>query len=319
MRRLISLAVITAALLAGCAGNDDAEVASDASTTTAKANDQGTFPVTVAGEKGSVTIDKRPTRIVSLSPTATEMLFAIDAGAQVAAVDDQSNYPAEAPKTKLSGFEPNVEAIVAERPDLVVLSNDPGEIVSGLTAVKVPALVLPAAKTLDDTYTQIERLGAATGHVGDAAELVAKMTKEIADLTKQVAEKGKGLSYYHELDNTFFSVTSKTFVGDVYSRLGLRNIADEADKTGSGYPQLSAEFIVKADPDLILLADTKCCKESAATVAKRPGFADLRAVKNGQVVELDDDVASRWGPRVVDFLRTVAAAVEKVEPARTGG
>jgi len=92
--------------------------------------------------------------------------------------------------------------------------------------------------------------------------------------------------------------------------LGLVNIADAApDPDGFGYPQLSPEHIVSEDPDLVFLADTKCCGQNTATVADRPGWNTMRAVQRGTIVELDDDVASRWGPRVVEFMETVAAAI----------
>jgi iron complex transport system substrate-binding protein len=125
------------------------------------------------------------------------------------------------------------------------------------------------------------------------------------------------LTYYHELDKNLYTATSSTFIGQLYKQLGMDNIADAADKEGTGYPQLSAEYVVKADPDLIFLADTKCCGQSARTVAARDGWEQLTAVRSGGVVELDDDVASRWGPRVVDFLKTVAAKVESQEAVRS--
>lgn len=270
------------------------------------------FPVTLSAANGKVTIPERPTRIVSLSATATEMLFAIGAGDQVVAVDDNSNYPPEAPTTKLSGFEPNVEAIAGYEPDLVVYSNDPGELEKSLDALKIPALSQPAAAVLDDSYDEMEELGVATGHEGEAAAVVATMKDDIDEIVDSLPEPAEPLTYYHELDDNYFSVTSKTFIGQVYGLIGLENIADPADKDGTGYPQLSAEYIVKADPDLIFLADTKCCDQSAKTVGARPGWGSIAAVESGAVVSLDDDVASRWGPRVVDFLRTAAAAVEDV-------
>jgi iron complex transport system substrate-binding protein len=120
------------------------------------------------------------------------------------------------------------------------------------------------------------------------------------------------VSFYYELDDTFYSVTSKTFIGQLLRMLGLENIADAVGKGSGGYPQLSAEYIIESDPDLIFLADTKCCGQSAETVAKRPGWAGLTAVAEGGVVPLDDDVASRWGPRVVELLEPIsdAAAAE---------
>jgi iron complex transport system substrate-binding protein len=254
----------------------------------------------------------QPERIVSLSPTATEMLFAIGAGGQVVAVDSNSNYPASAPKTELSAYQPNVEAIAGYKPDLVVYSDDPGELAAGLAKLSIPALKQPAATRLEDTYAQLEQLGKATGHADEAGQLTTTMRAEI----EKIAAAGRSerpLTYYHELDKNLYTATSKTFIGQLYDQLGMKNIADAADKDATGYPQLSAEYVIKADPDLILLADTKCCGQSARTVAARDGWDQLTAVKSGGVVELDDDVASRWGPRVVDFLKVVAAKVQTVE------
>jgi iron complex transport system substrate-binding protein len=254
----------------------------------------------------------RPKRIVSLSPTATEMLFAIGAGDQVVAVDSNSNYPAEAPRTELSAYQPNIEAIAGYKPDLVVYSDDPGELKAGLDKLSIPVLQQPAATRLDDTYAQLDQLGRATGHEDEAGQVASAMRAEIERIAA-AARPERPLTYYHELDKNLYSATSKTFIGQLYGQLGMKNIADAADKEATGYPQLSAEYVVKADPDLIFLADTKCCGQSATTVAARDGWDQLTAVRTGGVVELDDDVASRWGPRVVDFLKTVAAKVQTVE------
>jgi cobalamin transport system substrate-binding protein len=299
----IATAVSAAAALAlaGCASDSTTQPAASATSGAAA------FPATV----GDTTVSQRPTKIVSLSPSATEMLFAIGAGKQVAAVDDQSNFPADAPKTDLSGFKPNAEAIAAKSPDLVVLANDTNNIVSQLKTLKIPVYKASAATKIDDSYTQLTDLGKLTGHTDEAADVVKRMRDEIEKITKDLKPRTKKLTYYHELDQTFYTITSKTFIGSVYSLFGLENIADPADAGGAagGYPQLTAEAIVKANPDLIFLADTKCCKQNADTVKARAGWAELNAVKNNGVVPLDDDIASRWGPRVVDLIRAVAAAV----------
>ncbi|MFN0027037.1 MAG: ABC transporter substrate-binding protein [Acidimicrobiales bacterium] len=295
----------------GACGSDEA--ATDGGTTSpaaASAQLKVGFPVEVNADNGPVAIAASPAAIISLSPSATEMLFAIGAGGQVKAVDDQSNYPADVPTTDLSGFTPNLEAIVGMSPDLLVVSDASPELLDGMDAAKVPVLALGAAVTLDDTYRQIELLGAATGQVGGAEKLVADMKARIAALQAGLPKPTKPLRYYHELDDTLYTVTSKTFVGEVYAMLGLVNIADAADKDGSGYPQLSAEALIAADPDLIFLADTKCCGQNAQTVAARPGWAKLSAVQRKAVIALDDDIASRWGPRVVELMETVAAAVK---------
>jgi iron complex transport system substrate-binding protein len=270
------------------------------------------FPVTIDG----ATIVTQPERIVSLSPTATEMLFAIGAGDQVEAVDDQSNFPADAPVTDLSGFEPNVEAIASYEPDLVVYSTEPGDLGAALDGLSIPALVQPAAITLDDVYEQIDQLGRATGNDSEAEDVVDGMRAEIDSITGSIEPPSEPVTFYHELDDTYYSVTSSTFIGQLYSLVGLRNIADEAKGAGGGYPQLSAEYIIDADPDLIFLADTKCCGQSRKTGARRPGWDRIAAVRNGGVIPLDDDVASRWGPRVVEYLRQIAKAVAAVLEAQ---
>ncbi|HVH62923.1 MAG TPA: helical backbone metal receptor, partial [Candidatus Dormibacteraeota bacterium] len=245
----------------------------------------------------------------------TEMLFAITAGSQVIAVDDQSNYPSGAPMTKLSGFEPNIEAIASYTPDLVVASEDLGGLVHGMQTLSVPTLIEPAAKTLDDSYQQVRQLGFATGHSAEADSLVARMRAEVGSFVASVAKPTRQLRVYHELDNTYYSVTSKTFIGQVYKLLGLSNVADAAAVAAPDYPQLSAEYIVSSNPDLIVLADTKCCGQSFDTVAARPGWSVISAVKTRQVVSVDDDIASRWGPRVIDFMRAVAPHVQALEKA----
>jgi len=260
-----------------------------------------------------VTITKQPHRIVSLSPTATEMLFAVGAGSQVVAVDDQSNYPASAPTTKLSGFQPNIDAIAAYPAHRLVASDDTAGLVHGIGALNIPILIEPAAKNISDSYQQIEQLGAATGHGADAGSLEKKMRSDLASIVASLPKPAKPLKVYHELDDTYYSATSATFIGQLYALLGLKNIADGATAAAPDYPQLSAEYIVSSSPDLIVLADTRCCHQDISTVSARPGWRSIAAVRSGQVIGVDDDVASRWGPRVVDFLRAIAPHVKQLE------
>lgn len=267
----------------------------------------GAFPVTVAAGNGAVTIESRPQAIISLSPTATEMLFAIGAGSQVIAVDEYSTYPADAPVTDLSGWIPNIEAIVSYGPDLVVVSNDIDDIVANLETLGVQVLVMPAVSTIEGTFEQMEQLGAAVGRPAEATRATAELRDELDSLLSSLEGVDPPLTYYHELDPNFFSVTSSTFIGGVYRELGLVNIADPADVDGFGYPQLSVEFIVDADPDLIFVTD--CCGESIETISARPGWGSISAVQTGSIVVVDDDIASRWGPRTVEYLQAVAAAI----------
>jgi cobalamin transport system substrate-binding protein len=270
------------------------------------------YPVTVIGSNGKVTVTKRPSRIVSLSPTATETLFAIGAGPQVVAVDDQSDFPKSAPKTALSGFTPNVEAIAAYRPDVVVIAYDPKGLSGALGRLDITVLHQDGAKSFKGAYQQIRQLGMVTGRTGAALKLVSGMKAKIARVVKESKKARPGLTVYHELTPDLYSATSKTFVGQVYSALGLRNIADAADPTGFGYPQLSAEYVVSASPDVIVLADTVCCGEKPSSVASRPGWDRISAVRTGSIVRIHDSIASRWGPRLVDFFRAMSSALGRL-------
>ncbi|CAB4835358.1 MAG: ABC transporter substrate-binding protein [Actinobacteria bacterium] len=297
-RSMLALALVVA-LAAACGGESSTPAATG-----------GALPTAPAGSGN--TAAAAPQRIVSLSSTATETLFAIGAGPQVIAVDDQSNYPAQAPKTDLSGYTPNIEAIAAKKPDLVVISTDTDGLKAKLEALKITVVRQDAAKTLDAAYAQITELGKVTGHDKEAAATVAAMKASIEASKKKVSKPAVPVKVYHELDNTLFSVSSKSFVGEMYTVLGLTNIADAADKDGTGYPQLSAEYLIAQNPDFVFLADTKCCGQNAKTVAARPGWAELRAVKLGNVIELDDDIASRWGPRTPQLFDAIATAVAKL-------
>ena len=275
-------------------------------TTTLTAEVAAEFPVTITDQMGEVTIDDRPERIVSLSATATEMLFAVGAGDQVVAVDSFSNYPPEAPTTDLSGFQPNIEAIATYEPDLVLISFDPGGLVDGLKALGADVIVYSAAATLDDAYDQMEAIGAATGHSDEAVEATADIERSIEEITSSLDLPSEPFTYFLELDPTYYSVTSDTFIGQVFALAGLESIADAADGVGS-YPQLSEEYILDQNPDFIILTD--CCGGSLEVVAARPGWSELDAVQGERVLVFSADVTSRWGPRMVEMLETVSEAV----------
>jgi iron complex transport system substrate-binding protein len=303
---LLALVTVT---LSACSGGIEQ------SNSSSSATGEDSFPAKVKAANGTVTIPHKPQRIVSLSATASEDLYAVGAGGQLVAVDSYSTYPPEAPRTMLSGYTPNVEAIAGYRPDLVVVAEDTNHIVTQLGKLHVPALVEPPARDLNAAYGEIEQLGQATGHPEGARRAIAKTKDEITTTVASVSKPNTPLSVYHELDQTYYSATSQTFIGQIYTLLGLRNIADQAKGSGE-YPQLSAEYVIAADPDLIVLADTVCCKQSVATLAARPGWGKIGAVRNGDVVSVDDSIASQWGPRIVLFVRRVAHAVERLEEQR---
>ena len=300
VRRGLAALAAGALLFAACSddsSSSDTVVDTVAATTT----DTTVTADTTAGE---------PERIVSLSATATEMLYAIGAEEQIVAVDNYSNYPeaAAAFEPKIDAFEPSVEAISELDPSVVLITYDPGNLQEQLEGLGIDVWFGAAATTLDDTYKQIEEWGDLTGKSEEAAALVDSIKTGIDEAVASVEAPAEGISYFYELDTNYYSVTSNTFVGQLFSLFGAKNIADTAE-SGNDYPQLSQEFIVSANPQMIFLADTKFEKQSAETVAARPGWGVLDAVKNNQIIGLDDDIASRWGPRVVELVGVIADAI----------
>ncbi len=335
MKAPLSLAAVTitaavsATALAGCGSTTSSATspATSSATSTAASSPAASapaaaaaaFPVTIKTASGAVTIKAAPTRIVSLSPTSTEDLYAVGAGKQVVAVDADSNYPPGVPKTSLSGLTPNIEAIARYNPSLVVAYQNVGGLVSGLTKLGIPVLIEPAVSTLDGAYGQIEQLGQATGHAAQARSVVASMKEQIAADIKKAGAGHKDLTYYWELSaNPYYSAASSTFIGQIAGLFGLKNVADAADKASDGgYPELSEEYIVTARPQIIFLADNEPTDggQTPAVVAKRPGWSVVPAVKNHEVIPLNDDIASRWGPRLPQLVAQIAQAVENASSA----
>lgn len=317
----IAVAAAATALLTACGSTGSTGSTGSSSSSNSKSPTSSsapaanvTYPLTLTAANGPVTIKARPQRIVSLSATATEDLYAVGAGAQVVAVDSDSDYPSTAPKTSLNSQSPNLEAIARYNPDLVIAAQNTGSLVAGLAKLKIPVLIEPAATKLADAYTQISQVGQATGHQARANQIVQTMRTQIQGDIERAGESHKNLTYYWELTaKPYYSVTSQTFIGQIVGLFGLTNIADAAAKASDGgYPQLSDEYIVGARPQIIFLADNQAAHggQSPSVVAKRPGWEAIPAVKDTKIVGLNDDIASRWGPRLPQLIAQIAQAVE---------
>ncbi len=305
LSRLWVVLLLVVGTAAGCGSDTDAEtVADEAADGTAGDEPAGVVeddpaddPVDEAAEENV------PARIVSLSPTATEMLYAIGAGEQVVAVDLYSNYPSDAPEGTLDGFVPDLEAIAAAQPELVVTQGLPPDVEAGLTELGITVLTQPAAAALDDVYAQIADLGIATGQIDGAAKTNAEIRAGVDAVLAGLPEQETPLTVFHEIDESFYTATSNTFIGQVYTAMGLENIADTHDD-GTGYPLIDGETIIAANPDIIVY--TSQAPYDADAIAARPGWESISAVANGRVIEVDADIASRWGPRIVEFMQAIA-------------
>jgi iron complex transport system substrate-binding protein len=279
----------------------------------------GTFPVTVDGPDGPVTVARRPERIVSLSASATEALAAIEAGDQVVGLEATPAAATGASAAGLRAAGRSREAVERLRPDLVVAEDDglpgPPAALAGVAQRGVPVLEVVVPDTLEASYAAIEMLGRATGHPRRSGEVVEDMRREIAALAARAATRpGRGM-IYHELDDRLHTVTSLSLVGRIYQQLGFANAGDRVESgEGYRYGQLSDEKVAALDPAWIVLAHDPACDLVAALAAR--GWGGLQAVRSGRVGVVDGELARTWGPRVVDLVREILMVTGLIERPR---
>ena len=248
-------------------------------------------------------------RVVSIAPSNTEILFAIGAGQQVVGRDQYSDYPAEAaPVTDIGPtFEDlNTEQIVALEPDLILAAEiNPPEQVKALEDLGLKVYYLKNPLTLEQMYGNLEIAAQLTGRETEAADLIESLQARVAAVDEKIAPLSSRPGVFYELDGTDpakpYTAGKGTFIDLLIARAGAYNIASEIE----GYPQLSLEQVVAADPAFIILGDA-AYGVTPESVAARPGWENLSAVENGQIRPFDDNLVSRPGPRLVDGLEQLA-------------
>lgn len=246
-----------------------------------------------------------PDRIVSIAPTPTEILFAIGAGGALVGVDDYSDYPPEAANiTKIgNALELNVEAIIALKPDLVVTSDFVPPALDAIEAKGIPYMVL-AVRTLEAAVKDIRLMGAVTGHLEEAEQLASSLEARIQAVTSKTQDANLVrpkvyLEYY-----PYFTYGPGSYGDDLIRKAGGINIAANAS---SEYPMVSPEFVLAANPDVIVYTVGPMTSTQPSDFASRPGWENITAVRTGAIYSMDDNLVSRYGPRVVDGLEQLAA------------
>ena len=250
-----------------------------------------------------VTLEAAPERIISYSPGATEILFAIEAGARVVATDEFSDFPAEVQALpKLAYSSPDPERALVLEPDLLILATQQREQVEQFRNLGMTVLFLDSAQDAGGVFGMVALLGEVTGNHQQAAELSASMLERIGAVTTALDSVEEGPLVFFELTADLYSIGEDTFVGELLMLAKARNIAAGA---ASSYPQLTAEAIIDAAPDVVLLADGEW-GESLETVCARPGWDAIPACVDGRVHPVDGDLSGRPGPRIVDGLEQIA-------------
>jgi iron complex transport system substrate-binding protein len=266
------------------------------------------FPATLSDfQNRSVTIPTRPERIVSIGPSITAFLYALGAGPRVVGVDDFSDEPAEAAaKEHVGGIKVNFEKVVALKPDVVFSVKFSDGTIEKLQAASLVVVVVDP-QTVEDVGRTAALLGQAVGTDG------VPLAKSILDRVNAVKTKTASVTtrprVYHEIDASdptkIFTVGPGSYINDLIDIAGGTNIASRAQ---SAYPQLSAEEILRSDPEIIVLAAAPYSAKPS-DVAARQGWSVIAAVKNGRVVSIEPNLINRPGPRVGEAAEAYAKLV----------
>lgn len=272
------------------------------------------FPMTITdGAKRKVTLDSVPARIISLTPSNTEILFAVGAGDLVVGVTQYCDFPAKAKElTKIGGFSAksiSIETIVSLKPDLV-LANASGQesVIVALEQANIKVIAVNAT-SFDDVYANLGMTGKITGHAAEAAKVVDAMKARVATVLKKienVAQKDRPTVFWEVWDEPLMTAGPGTFIGQMIGTAGGVNVFADLKED---YPTVSAEEIVKRNPAFILGPDSHGDKLVAEQLAARPGWKQIDAVKNNKVFLVDGNSSSRPGPRLVDALEAIAKAL----------
>jgi|DewCreStandDraft_5_1066085.scaffolds.fasta_scaffold00538_21 iron complex transport system substrate-binding protein len=274
---------------------------------------QASFPVTVTDDLGrSVRIEKLPQRIVSTAPSNTEILFALGLNERIVAVTDFCDYPEAAKaKPKIGGTRPSVERIIAFSPDLVVASTiNPQELIQQLEGAGI-AVVVWGPKDFAGIMRNIEQTGVITGTIEQARRITAGMKSRIDAVAAKARQATTKPRVFFEVDATDpakpFTAGPGSFVDAMITLAGGQNVAAGA---ASPWPQFSLEELVRADPDIIILSDY-AYGVTPESVARRPGWENLTAVKKGAIKPIEDpNIVVRPGPRIVDGLELMARLIQ---------
>lgn len=275
-------------------------------------NKGAVYPLAITDDAGrTVTLDKQPQRIVSLSPSHTEILFALGLGERVVGVTNYCDYPQEAlSKPKIGGFStPSVEKIIETNPDLVLAGDMHQQTVAALETAKIKVLVF-TPNTLEEIFTTMTTIGKAAGESEKTQKLVDGLRQRSSVVGQKVAQAqgAKPRVFYEVWHEPLMSASQNTLIGEMITLAGGENIiATSADL----YPMINEEIILEKNPDIMLHSyghgDNK--SPSVEQILQRPGWQHLTFVKSKNVVGLEANLVNRYGPRSVDALEQVAKAI----------
>lgn len=261
------------------------------------------YPMTITDSVGrQVTIEKEPQRIVSASPSNTEILFALGLGDKVVGVTTFCNYPKEAvTKEKIGDFRLNKEKIISLKPDIVFATTGAESLAEELAEVGIKTVII-APQNIKETQETIKLMARITNRQKEGEAVVNKMDVEQKAVQSILPARDKKVKVFVLLDaNELYTVGPHTFLDELITLAGGENIAADVN---SQYPKYSEEVLLQKNPDVILV--TFPIKEQ---VLAKETWQNINAVKNGRVIELDGDLVTRPGPRLMQGLKQIARAL----------
>ncbi|MDI3478166.1 MAG: cobalamin transport system substrate-binding protein, partial [Thermoanaerobacterium sp.] len=269
----------------------------------AKTEVKATFPLKITDFMGrQVTIKKEPKRIVSLSPSTTELIYAIGAGKDVVGVTNYDDYPEEVKSVaKVGGYEgPNIEAILAQKPDIVFASNLSGkDQMETIEKSGIPVVVLEA-QNINQIYDSIKILGEITGNVEKGNEIISNMKDKIKEINDKVKNLPKVNVFYVVDTNGNWTAGKGTFIDELITLAGGNNVASDAN----GWAQYSMEKLLQKNPDVII---TSQHATNANNIKNMPGYKDTKAAKDGKIFIIsNDDIVTKPSNRIVLGLEEIA-------------
>lgn len=302
--------VMAFTLLVGC-GQSDSKKPEAENKTTQSENKTATYPMTVTDDTDNkVEFKQEPTKIVSLMPSNTEILFALGLDDHVIGVTDNDTYPeAATKKDKVGGMELNIEKIISLKPDAVfahgMIAESAKSGIQQLRDAGIPVFVVKNASNFEETYESIKTIGKITNRSAKADQIVEDMKAKVKDVQAKVADVKKRNVFVENSDEPeIYTAGKDTFMQEILNLANVKNVADDQ----SGWFKIDPEEIIKRDPDVYLIT-YNYVPNIVEKVKKRQGFKDLKAIKNDRVVQVDPDKTSRPGPRLAEGLEEVAKAV----------
>ncbi|MDR2633461.1 MAG: ABC transporter substrate-binding protein [Treponema sp.] len=270
--------------------------------------EQSAFPLSIRDVLGrSLSVPAAPRRVVSLSPGVTEILFAIGAGDQVVGLTEYCNYPPEtASRTKVGGFSGitvNMETLARLKPDMVIISAFMhGRLIALLERLSIPFFAVEP-QNFQEVYETIAALGSLTGHVRGSQEVIGLMQEKIRRVQERRGNRQAPLVFWELSDEPLMSAGGKTFISEAISLGGGKNIFEDIDEA---WPLVSTEQVVRRKPDWIIAGDDHGKIIEPRSLARRPGWGVIPAVRQNHIALVNADTLYRYGPRLADAVVRIA-------------